>query len=251
MTTEEVTKTPTEPQETPAATPETGVQPPTPAAEATPAPSVEDLQRKIDGLQQGITAERQKRQALERERAEQPRPAESINANAPPKVEDYEDYEDYLVGKATYNLEIKQRQKDQEALKAQQQAEAVRNAQQFNQRSQAAKEKYADFDQIVNNPNLPITDEMAAMIQADEKGPDLAYHLGKNPELAYELAQSNPLTVAMRLGEIKASISQQKPNIPMAPDPIQPIGGAETPVKDTSKMSTAEWMEWRRSQLQR
>ncbi len=56
----------------------------------------------------------------------------------------------------------------------------------YKEREEAAFEKYDDFEQVVYNKALPITNVMAETIQASDVGPDVAYYLGSNPiESAY------------------------------------------------------------------
>ena len=131
-----------------------------------------------------------------------------------------------------------------------QQAEIV-NA--YTDREEQAREKYDDFEQVVYNPNLRITDAMAESIQSSEVGPELAYWLGSNPKEADRIARMSPILQAKEIGKIEAKLVENPPvkKTTSAPAPISPVTARSTgtPTHDTTDprsiktMSTSEWIE--------
>ena len=122
----------------------------------------------------------------------------------------------------------------------------------YHDREEQAREKYDDFEQVVYNRNLPITDVMAQTIQASEVGPDVAYYLGSNPKEADRIARLSPFLQAKEIGRIEAKIAENPPvkRSTNAPPPIKPVTAKSSgaPVLDTTdprsmKMSTSEWIE--------
>ena len=107
-----------------------------------------------------------------------------------PNPDDYEagEYDPrYIAAVATAEIKAEQRR---EAVEQQAAVDAELNQQKqaaFQSQIEAAKSRYDDFEQVALNPNLPITDDLAQVIAASEKGADLAYYLGKNPQEAAEL----------------------------------------------------------------
>ena len=114
-------------------------------------------------------------------------------------------------------------------------------------------DKYDDFEQVVKNPNLPISDAMAEAIKASEVGPDVAYYLGTNIKEAARIAKLSPLLQAKEIGKIEGKLADN-PTIKKttsAPAPISPVTARSTgaPVYDTTDprstktMSASEWIE--------
>lgn len=122
----------------------------------------------------------------------------------------------------------------------------------FHEREEDARTKYDDFDQIVYNDKLPITETMALTIQESDIGPDLAYWLGSNPKEAARIAKLSPFLQAKEIGRIEAKIADSPPlkKTTSAPAPITPVKSktAGTPSYDTTDprsvetMSTSEWI---------
>lgn len=139
-------------------------------------------------------------------------------------------------------------------LLAQREAERERLAlvEAYQDREEQAREKYDDFEQVVYNQNLPITDVMAQTIQASDVGPDVAYYLGSNPKEADRIARLSPFLQAKEIGRIEARLAENPPvkRSTSAPPPIKPVTAKanSAPVLDTTdprsmKMSTSEWIE--------
>ena len=116
---------------------------------------------------------------------------------------------------------------------------------------QAAEERYADFDEVARNPTLPISTDMAQVIQTLENGPDVLYALGRNPQEAARIASLPRELAAFALGSFAAAqAAPPKQPVRPAPQPINPLaGGNAAPTVDPDKLSTDEWVKWRRSQL--
>jgi hypothetical protein len=101
-----------------------------------------------------------------------------------------------------------------------------------------------------------ITPPMAEVIQSAEKGPELAYYLGKNPEVGQQLAQMAPLDMARELGRIEATklVPPEKPESKTPPPPPKlKAGNAPTRITSDSpesdKLSDSEWLKRERKRL--
>lgn len=111
--------------------------------------------------------------------------------------------------------------------------------------------KYPDFDAVVMNPDLPITEAMLGALEGSDKAVDVAYQLGKNPEAAKQLAMLPPLVAAKELGKIEARLEGSAPGeaearrLTRAPEPIRPVGNAEIVNKNPERMSNEEYRRWR------
>lgn len=126
-------------------------------------------------------------------------------------------------------------------------------AEQYASKEEEVREKYDDFQQVVYNPNLPITDAMAQAIRASDIGPEVAYYLGSNIKEAERIARMSPILQAKEIGKLEAKLTAEPPvkKTTAAPPPISPVTARSTgsPSYDTTDprsvktMSTSEWIE--------
>ena len=68
------------------------------------------------------------------------------------------------------------------------------------------REKYPDFDTVVLNPELSITETMRDLIVLSEVSPDIAYYLGHHPAEARTIALRSPVAQAHAFGRIAAGL---------------------------------------------
>ncbi len=126
----------------------------------------------------------------------------------------------------------------------------------YREQETAAKAKYSDFDQVVNNPNLMVSDAMVGLVLKNKSGAELAYWLGKHPNESARIALLPADEVAVEIGKIvgrleaapKGPAPKKKPPEPplhakpsKAPAPMTPVGGKAPAVKDISKMTMEEY----------
>ena len=127
----------------------------------------------------------------------------------------------------------------------------------YSEREEKARDKYDDFEDVVYNPKLRITDVMAESIQSSENGPDLAYWLGSNPKEAERIARLSPILQAKEIGKIEVRLADNPPvkKSTSAPTPISPVTARSSgsPSHDTTDprsiktMTTSEWIEAERN----
>lgn len=177
-------------------------------------------QAEVDAMVQKRLLKEQRRLSrdLERKLTEQ----QQAKALVPPEREAFRDDDAYLQAQVEHLAEKRAAEKLAERERAQ---EAERRSESFLEKAEKATERYADFQTVVGNPNLPINDAMAEFIAESDLGPDVAYHLGKNPAKAAQIAQMSPVKAARELTRIEAEIaSKPKPKPSNAPEPINPVG---------------------------
>jgi len=99
----------------------------------------------------------------------------------------------------------------------------------YKEREEAAFEKYDDFEQVVYNKALPITNVMAETIQASDVGPDVAYYLGSNPREAERISRLSPYLQAKEIGKIEVKLTDNPPvkRTTNAPPPIKPVTASQ------------------------
>lgn len=84
-----------------------------------------------------------------------------------------------------------------------------------------------DYSSVIDTlvRSVPLSEGIIDAIQQDEKGPELAYYLGKHLDVADRLAAVDPIAAALELGRISAGLSGKKTIAPSsAPDPVKTVG---------------------------
>ena len=128
----------------------------------------------------------------------------------------------------------------------------------YNERVVKTREKYADFEEVAQSPDVQVSMPVVHTIMTHEQGPDIQYYLGKNPAeaariIGYQVQtpegpQPDVSRQLMELGLILAKINspQPKPAVSNASPPIRPLkSGASEVVKDVNEMSMEEYAAMR------
>lgn len=237
-----------------------------PAAEVTATPDIATNAPEAVESQEGQVEEKKysqaeidamigKRLAREQrkwEREQQQRAAETQIVKAAPtaSVDQFESPEAYAEALAYQKAEELLAKREA----AKQQSQVLES---YQEREEAAREKYDDFEQVAYNPKLPITNVMAETIQSSDIGPELAYYLGSNPKDAERISRMAPLAQAKEIGKIEAKLAAEPPvkRTTSAPAPITPVTARSSgaPAYDTTDprsiktMSDSQWIEAERA----
>ncbi|MFQ5915614.1 MAG: hypothetical protein ACE5JS_20785, partial [Nitrospinota bacterium] len=250
-------------------TPETqgvGIETPAepPEAEKPAPPTVESLQAEVEDLKRQrdraaaaarrkaeseLAAARTELEALKRKGAAGPEPV-------PPDPElGISDPAKYRQEMADYNRRFYDWKKAQEIPEStpesapQPDAQLAELAQGFLDRAQPFREKYADFNEVVDQDIF--NEAMRLAIFESERGPEIAYHLGKNLQEANRIAMLPTHQIFREIGRLEARFSAPASRaVSGAPPPITPVQGTAAAEKDLSKMSTEEFIA-RRNQEER
>lgn len=200
--------------------------------------------------------ERQQQSLLETAlsaRQERVAPAAPSAEDKEPNPSDFTDYGDYVQAKIDFGVRRALKQHGQSL--SQRQTEAI--AQQRQQdlaatvRSQyeAGAQKYEDFDDVVMDPALPMTQTVVEVLSESDIGADIAYYLAKHPSELRQIAGLSPSAAARAIGKIEAKLeAAPPPPKSSAPAPVTPAKGGASGEKDPSTMSDAEFAAWRRKQ---
>lgn len=194
------------------------------------------FQKRIRKLSERVTAAEQEReywrqQALRTQQPDAQRAPEPAEEREP-KPEQFRTYDEFVTAKVRY--EAKQLVKAQEA-----ERETARVRDSWNKQVEAGRTKHDDFDEVVNNPHLPISQPMAEVIQQSDIGADLAYYLGTHEDEAAKIARMSPLGAARELGRIEARLATPKPaaktgEVKPAAPPVTRAPKPPTPVRKAS-----------------
>lgn len=118
----------------------------------------------------------------------------------------------------------------------------------FTARLEDARERMPDFDSVFHR-DVPVTETMADIIADSEKGPEVAYYLGKNLSEARQIASLPPHLQGAAIARIEARVTSAPTvrKVSTAPQP-PPIlnGGSAPPSFDPSSASMDDYAKWYR-----
>lgn len=153
--------------------------------------------------------ERRKRQELEQWVEQNRTPA----AAAQPKtLADFPDQEAYLNDLAERKAAEQFEKWQQKQAETQQHAvTAKQTTDDLSDLMAAGGTKYPDFQSLVGNQDLPISDVMMNAMLAVDSGHEVAYHLGKNPAEAARIAGLPPTSQARAIGQLAKQLIAPPP----------------------------------------
>jgi chromosome segregation ATPase len=205
----------------------------------------EKTQKRINKITAEKYAEKREKEALQAEVEKlksQVQPVTQTSNADEPKLEDFEyDEAAHTSALIDYRVNLKAEQIQQQQQQATSQAQARQTSDSFNTKVAEFEQKATDYQQVVANiPQLP-EETLNAVMQSD-KGPELAYYLGKHLDVADEIATASPMVAAMKLGQISVQLSATvtATKTSAAPDPIEPIESGSSLSKKTEDMSMDE-----------
>jgi hypothetical protein len=174
-----------------------------------------------------------------------------------PKIEDF-DYDQGRFEEAysSWLGEVNQRNQEVQQQQAQQQAQyeaQLKRQIEVERKIAEGRVKYPDFDEKVNNPQVPSLAQMnqaafEALIESEQTA-DLSYYLANNPSEVYRFQGMSPVKAIKEIAKLESKLQAKPATTTKAPPPPTDISGkAEAtsgPPKDIN-----EWMRWRAQQLQ-
>jgi hypothetical protein len=235
--------------------PEPAPQEPAPTGEPQPPapPAEEPEDPKVTAFKAKAIDEGKKRQRLEQENAElrqrqaqveqylqqlahQQRQQQQAPQQKPQGIQpqDYPTYEAYLEAVAEQKATVKAQEiwetNMRRTMEAQRQ-EAIQQqtAADLADMLKAGKEKYPDFEQVVANPHVPVTDTMLNAMMVIDGGHEVSYFLGQNPMEAARIANLPPSSQAREIGKLAKQITaplQVPPVAQVAPVVMPPAAPA-------------------------
>ena len=219
-----------------------------------PKPKNKGFQKRINRLTREKRELESRLTALEQQRAPQPAAKEA------PKRDDFESYEDYLEAKAEHVAESKVA----ERLEKQQQESAAKEAQttqtelldSWEDKKDDARERYVDFDDVMEGSDTPITPHMSQALLESDIGADIAYHLANNDDDVARISRLSPPRQMIEIGKLEAKISGEinkpKTKTPSkAPAPTKPTKGKSPSASDLPSDSDSmdEWARKERARV--
>lgn len=120
-------------------------------------------------------------------------------------------------------------------------------AESFAAKVESVKDRMPDFDQVFET--VTISDVAADLIAESDKGPEIAYWLGKNPAQAVRIANLPAHLQGAEIARLEARLTVPSKRTTAAPPPPPQVGASSSPgAKDPQAMTMSEFAEWFRKQ---
>lgn len=218
--------------------------------------------REKDAVQKRIDEITKKRREAERERdfertkrLELEEELKTVKKTVPqadkPKLENFETEADYLEALTDWKVEQKFKvetdKASRETATVEEKTAIDETYQELDDKMEKGRNKYADFNELVLDENLKISEAMVEAILLSDTAEDVLYYLGKHPEEAAHIAELPPLKVAHEFGKIEAKLSAPPPKkrTTHTPEPITPVKTTGVTEQDPSNMNPREYRAWR------
>lgn len=210
------------------------------------------VQERINQITREKYEERRAREEAEKKARELEERLSALENKAPPepREDDYHSTDEYIAA-------VKEHAKQVALIEARQsskqdQPKGQDSAQQALQKVQMsiAKSDIPDLQTLVQDPNLPITQDAIEWLADSDKSDVILYHLANHLDEAYDIAQMTPAQRFRALSKLEATIEKPSPKkVTSAPTPPDPIGNSDGAPINEEKISVDEWIKRRNAKL--
>lgn len=221
-----------------------------------PKPKGNDPEKRIGQYRARLTraeerAEYWRDQAL---RAQQPKAAEKPDPEpAPPKLSDFKgNLEQFAEAQTKYVKDIRdydrrQAQKAEERRRAEsesreKQAKLSEREQQYMSMFDHGRGKHEDFDDVVFDESLHLSQEVLDVATDLENGADILYALAQKPKELARLSKMSERQVAMEMAKMTAKPVSRGSGAPPPPKPAKGAGDSADSGELRDDLSTDEWI---------
>jgi len=192
----------------------------------------QDLTKQREEARSDASRERAENEALKARLAsyEEKKPEAVVDASAEPKAENYQDAFDYARDLAKWSANDALANRDKE-----EQSKRVLGS--WNKRLDAVKLEVPEYDTIIANSDVGVSDLVRDAIIDSEVGPKILLHLAQNPDFTKELGKMTAAAALKQIGRLEAKYETvAEPKEPSKPvvkisksaEPISPIRGGRS-----------------------
>lgn len=225
-------------------------------------------QKRIDQFRARLTQAEQRAARAEAEleelRQQESKPAEPAPEPPPrPKRDDFKgdaeayaealgDWTDRRLAFEAEQREARQKSEREAEEKRQQKQKVTERQKQQLAMLEKGMEAHEDYEDVVFDPTLSISEDMLEIATDMENGHDVLYALAQNPKEAARIAQMSDKQAALAMGQFVATSSKPGKRSSKAPDPPNPAkGGGDRPDRGDLRddLSTEEWAKRFRKRL--
>jgi hypothetical protein len=185
--------------------------------------------------------------------------AQVANVDEKPRADQFNDAFEYAEALAEWSAE--KALKDREIAEQQKLAEQERNkvVENWNDKVKQAKKSINDFDDVVSNSTVVVSDAIRDAILESEVGPQILYHLASDDDYANSVAKMPAIKALKEIGRLEAKFEAEKEAKPKkeaktvatskAPAPISPLKGGKSAgadvLVDTNGEFYGSYAQWK------
>lgn len=194
--------------------------------------------------------EKAMREAAERQAAQHSQPAPTpVQGAGKPSPDQFKDWDSYNEALVEWKLESRIANLSVQARQARAQTEAEAKANEVRSKLAPGTEKYEDFEEVVLDGKLPITEIMAKVVLKNgQTGLDIAYYLGQNRSEAARISKLDDDDQVREMDKIISKLTKP-PEPTKAPAPITPNAGTASVAKPLEELDYDEFVKRRRKQI--
>ena len=189
--------------------------------------------------------------------------AQTANADDKPKADQFNDAFEYAEALAEWSAE--KALKDRDIADQQRKAEEERNkvTESWNKKVSKAKEAIPDFNKVVSNSTVVVSDAIRDAILESDVGPQILYHLASDDDYAESITKMSAIKALKEIGRLEAKYEAEKESKPKkeaktvatskAPAPISPLKGGKSAgadvLVDTNGEFYGSYAQWKAARL--
>lgn len=167
-----------------------------------------------------------------------------------PQPDPATDFNGYLQAQIDQRLQSVQAEMTQKQQREAQQRQWQELEQSFDSRLEAYSKDHPEVLSAVDALSGALPEHILLALGTSEHGPAIIHHLANNPQELVQLQSTPPWQALPMFGRIEAKVSAPKTKpVSNAPNPTPVLGGGAVAPKDPDRMTTDEWLAWRRSNL--
>jgi hypothetical protein len=188
--------------------------------------------------------------------------AQTANVDDKPKAEQFNDAYEYAEALAEWSAE--KALKDREVAEQQRKAEEERQkvAENWNTKVKQARKAMPDFEDVVSNSRVVVSDAIRDAILESDVGPQILYHLASDDDYANSVAKMPAIKALKEIGRLEAKYEAEKEKPKekanavaqsKAPAPISPLKGGKSAgadvLVDTNGEFYGSYAQWKAARL--
>ena len=175
-----------------------------------------------------------------------------VSTEKPPSFENYADLNEWAVAVADHAAKQAEVRAETKFAERQQQTQQEQVFGSFEAKEKAYAASNPEYVEAYSSlqSNVRFSQPVLEVIATSDRGPEIVHHLGTHLDVADRVARMPPHMAAAEIARIEARLSAPKTKpVSNAPPPAPVLGGGGAIQKDPERMSTDEWLAWRRTQL--
>jgi len=167
-----------------------------------------------------------------------------------PVVDDFEDYEDYQKALIAHHVKDALSEQNSNLTVT---TERNRKNIQLEDHLERGAEKYEDFEEVISDDTLPITQDILDIMVDSDNMPDILYHLANNPDELSKLSRQSKIKQTLAIGRLdnRFSVKIKRKKITKAKAPIKGVKSSPSPSSNLAEMSYDDYRKHRLEQLKK